>query len=110
MATDKVKVWDIPVRIFHWSLVTMFATAYLTSDDAEALHQWAGYIALALVAFRLVWGFIGSRHARFADFIPQPATLANYVGLLARWNERSLELHVGEELSEREVRAAFGKF
>ena len=87
MTAGKVKVWDFPVRIFHWSLVTMFATAYFTSDDAEAPHQWAGYVALALVAFRVVWGFIGGRYARFADFVPRPATLANYLGLLARGRE-----------------------
>jgi len=87
MTAGKVRVWDFPVRLFHWSLVTMFATAYFTSDDAEALHQWAGYIALGLVAFRIVWGFIGTPHARFADFVPRPARLANYLGLLARGRE-----------------------
>ena len=87
MTAGKVRVWDFPVRLFHWSLVTMFATAYFTSDDAEAPHQWAGYVALGLVAFRILWGFIGTPHARFADFVPRPARLATYLGLLARGRE-----------------------
>lgn len=84
---DRVKVWDAAVRVFHWSLVAAFATAYLTSDEAEATHRWAGYIALALIAFRLVWGFVGSPHARFADFVPRPAGLVDYAALLLRGRE-----------------------
>jgi len=87
MTADRIRVWDIPVRVFHWGLVAMFATAYLTSDDAEAPHLWAGYAALALVAFRLGWGFVGSRHARFADFVPRLAVLRDYVGRLLRGQE-----------------------
>lgn len=84
---NRIKVWDLPVRIFHWSLVACFAGAWLTSDDAEALHHWLGYIALGLIAFRLLWGFIGSYHARFANFVPRPGTLAAYVLLVARRRE-----------------------
>ncbi|KON81494.1 cytochrome b/b6 domain-containing protein [Azoarcus sp. PA01] len=87
MSIEKIRVWDGPVRIFHWGLVAAVATAYLTSEDAESPHQWAGYFALALVAFRVVWGFVGSAHARFADFVPRPATLIDYVGRLARGRE-----------------------
>ena len=82
-----VKVWDLPVRLFHWSLVACFAGAWLSSDDAEALHQWLGYGALGLIAFRLVWGFVGSHHARFANFVPRPGTLAAYVLLMLRRRE-----------------------
>lgn len=87
MPTERVKVWDYPVRIFHWSLVASFAIAWVTSEDAEAPHQWAGYAALALVAFRIVLGFVGRGHARFADFVPRPATLADYVSRLVRRRE-----------------------
>ena len=87
MSTGKIRVWDGPIRIFHWGLVASMAVAYLTSEDAESPHHWAGYVALALVAFRVVWGFIGSEHARFADFVPRPATLLDYVGRLARGRE-----------------------
>lgn len=79
MGIQRVQVWDLPVRIFHWGLVAAFLGAWLTSEDAETAHHLAGYTALGLVAFRLLWGFIGGRHARFADFVPRPATLADYV-------------------------------
>ena len=85
--TQRIKVWDLPVRVFHWSLVTCFAGAWLTSDDAEALHHWFGYGALGLIAFRLLWGLIGSYHARFANFVPRPGTLAGYVQLMTRRRE-----------------------
>lgn len=74
----RVRVWDLPVRLFHWSLVTSFAVAWLSSDDAERLHHWAGYVALGLVGFRCVWGFVGSPHARFSDFVPPFAVLLDY--------------------------------
>ncbi len=67
---DKVKVWDVPVRVFHWSLVAGFAAAYLSAETHKmTVHEWVGYALLALVAFRLVWGFAGSRYARFRSFI-----------------------------------------
>lgn len=84
---DRVKVWDPAVRIFHWSLVTAFAVAYFTADNAGAVHQWSGYAALGLVAFRLIWGVIGSRHARFSDFMPGPAKLVGYVRQMIRGRE-----------------------
>ncbi len=84
---DRVRVWDLPVRIFHWGLVAVFALAYLTEDDAGTVHQWAGYAALGLVAFRLLWGVVGSRHARFGDFVPRPAQLVDYVRRLIRREE-----------------------
>lgn len=70
--TDTVAVWDPLVRLFHWSLVASFFIAYLTEDNLMDLHAWAGYVATGLIAFRLVWGFIGPRHARFSDFIAGP--------------------------------------
>jgi cytochrome b len=79
---DLVKVWDPFIRAFHWSLVALFALAWLT-EDAQALHQPIGYAILALVALRIVWGFIGPRHARFSDFVRSPrATLSHLRGLL----------------------------
>lgn len=76
---DEIKVWDPLVRIFHWSLVAAFTIAYLTEDDWQAVHVWAGYTVAGLVAFRLVWGFVGTKHARFRDFVYSPAAVFGYL-------------------------------
>lgn len=86
-----VRVWDPLVRIFHWSLVLAFFGAYVLGDDGGQLHQALGYTVLGLVAFRLVWGLAGSRHARFAGFIPSYRTLLAYLkDVLARREARYL--------------------
>lgn len=66
---NPVPVWDILIRIFHWSLVVSFTIAYLTEDELEDLHVIAGYVVLGLISFRVVWGFIGTKYARFSNFI-----------------------------------------
>lgn len=89
MNTDsEIKVWDPLVRLFHWSLVLAFAVAYITEDEWENLHVWAGYSVAALVAFRVVWGIIGTRHARFGDFIFRPATVIAYLKDMAALRAR----------------------
>ena len=76
----KVRVWDLPVRISHWLLVACVATAWLTRDPREMdVHAAAGYCALFLVAFRVVWGFIGTVHARFRDFAYSPRAALIYL-------------------------------
>jgi cytochrome b len=67
-----VKAWDPLVRIFHWSLVFFFLLAFVTEDDWMNVHLWAGYAVSLLVAFRLVWGMIGTRNARFRSFVKSP--------------------------------------
>jgi cytochrome b len=76
---DTVKVWDPIVRIGHWTLVLGFFVAYFTDDDFMTQHVWAGYVVAAVVCFRLLWGFVGTRHARFSDFVRSPATVIRYV-------------------------------
>jgi len=78
MNTQQTKVWDIFIRIFHWSLVATFAIAYLTEDDFMTLHVYAGYSIIALVFLRLIWGLIGTRHARFSDFVTSPKNVISY--------------------------------
>jgi cytochrome b len=84
----KVRVWDLPTRVFHWSLALSFFGAYLLAESERVryLHVMFGYTVLALVAFRLVWGFIGTRYARFSSFAFGPRAVANHLRALARGN------------------------
>jgi cytochrome b len=84
-----IVVWDPLVRIFHWSLAAVFFAAYLLGDDGGELHEAIGYVALGLVGFRLLWGIVGSRHARFSSFIPSTGVLLGYLkDVLARKEAR----------------------
>ena len=76
---DQTYVWDPFVRIFHWSVVVAFAVAYLTDDDLLAVHVWAGYLIGILLAIRVVWGFMGPKYARFADFVRGPRSSTRYI-------------------------------
>lgn len=86
----EVKVWDPLVRVFHWTLVIGFFTAYLTEGEGEtlAVHTWAGYTVLGLILVRLVWGFIGTRHARFSDFVYRPRVVKQYLMDVLRLHPR----------------------
>jgi len=78
-STDMVVVWDPLLRVFHWSLVASFTVAYLSGEDeCLDLHARAGYGVGGLILFRLLWGFVGPRHARFADFVFPPAAVLAY--------------------------------
>lgn len=83
-----VKVWDPLVRIFHWSLVDLFAFAFLTGDEMKGPHELAGYAIAGLVAFRIAWGLVGSRHARFSSFLYRPSTVAGFLGDTLRMKAR----------------------
>jgi cytochrome b len=78
-ATAGLRIWDPLVRIFHWSLALAFALAYIVEDELLDVHVWAGYLVLTLIAVRLVWGLIGSRHARFSDFVRGPRQVIGYL-------------------------------
>jgi cytochrome b len=83
-----VFVWDAPTRVFHWLLVLAVAVAYLSAGEDEGfqftLHVAAGYLVAGLLIFRIVWGVIGSDHARFRDFLPTPQRVAEHLrGLLS---------------------------
>ena len=82
---DSVKVWDIPLRLFHWLLVAAITLAFLSSEEDSALAPWhvpIGWSIAVLLTFRLAWGFVGGEHARFAQFVRPSALAAHLKGLL----------------------------
>jgi cytochrome b len=81
-----VPVWDIGVRLFHWSLLVTVTGAFLF-EDPRGLHEALGYAVMALVAFRFVWGIVGTRHARFVSFVPGPNRFSSYVRDLLKGRE-----------------------
>ena len=81
-------VWDPLVRAGHWLLFAGFFVAYLTEDDLLTVHVWAGYLVGAVVVVRVVWGFVGPRRARFADFVDRPAAALAYLAGLLRGQAR----------------------
>ena len=74
-----IAVWDLPLRMTHWSLAVAVPLAWLTANIFDRVHEIAGYVALALVVFRVVWGFAGSYHARFASFLRRPSIVLRYI-------------------------------
>ena len=88
--TDKLSetsrlVWDVPTRLFHWSLVLcMLATWGSAELGKMSIHFWSGYTLLGLLFFRVIWGFIGTRHARFAMFFPRPKSVLSYIQSLPK--------------------------
>ncbi len=87
MTATSVKVWDPLVRLFHWSLAASFLVAWLTADEWGDLHHWAGYAAGALIGFRILWGLVGPRYARFGQFVRSPATVVRFGIAMLRGQE-----------------------
>ena len=84
---NRILVWDWPVRIGHWLLVGAFALAWITGESEEwrLVHAFAGGTVVGVILFRLLWGWVGTRHARFASFVRGPGAVLDYVlGLLRR--------------------------
>ena len=78
----KVLVWDIPVRLFHWLLVLCLCGQWFTAEvleDAMEIHFYIGYFTLGLVLFRLIWGFIGTKYAKFTSFVAGPKSMLAYL-------------------------------
>lgn len=84
--TGKILVWDSPTRLFHWLLAFSFGGAYLTaeSESWRMVHVTLGYTMACLIGFRVIWGVIGSRYARFSSFVRGPGAVVRYLGALLR--------------------------
>jgi cytochrome b len=80
-SAQKIRIWDAPVRVFHWLLVFCFAGAYLSAESEvwRLLHVTLGYTLGGLLVFRLVWGLVGTRYARFANFVRGPVAVLRYL-------------------------------
>ena len=85
-APRRTLVWDAPLRVFHWLLAVTFALAWFTAEGERwrLVHVTAGYTVAGLVVFRLLWGLVGTRHARFGDFVRGPRAVGAYLGSLLR--------------------------
>lgn len=81
---ERVRVWDPLLRLCHWGLALTLLAAWLTRRGGGLWHEWLGYAALAILALRIAWGWLGPREARFAQFVPSPARTWSYLRLLAR--------------------------
>ena len=78
----KIRVWDLPLRLFHWALAVLVVVAVVTQNIGGNAMEWhfrAGYAVLALIAFRILWGLVGTRYARFSSFLYGPAAVVNYL-------------------------------
>jgi cytochrome b len=81
-------VWDILVRVFHWSLVLFFSIAYLSGEEESVIHVYSGYIILGLISLRIIWGVIGSKYARFSNFIYSREDVVTYLKSLLTRNPK----------------------
>ena len=82
-----IRVWDLPTRLFHWALVVLIAVQYASGEFGWLSMEWhfrLGYATLALVVFRVLWGFAGSQTSRFVDFVRGPRTVTRYVAAALR--------------------------
>lgn len=76
---QSIKIWDMFVRIFHWALVGLLVGQYISGEAFKGVHIRLGYGVIILVLARIVWGFVGTKHARFADFLYKPSEIFNYL-------------------------------
>ena len=79
----KIRIWDLPIRAFHWLLVLCIIGSLISVNiggNAIEWHAYFGYCILTLLIFRIVWGFVGSTHARFSSFFPARSRILGYLG------------------------------
>lgn len=78
--SSRVVLWDIPTRLFHWLIVGCVLLSWWSAEQQQyAVHEYSGYTVIVLVVFRILWGFVGSRHSRFSDFLVGPKRLDHYL-------------------------------
>jgi cytochrome b len=94
MNHKRILVWDLPTRLFHWLLAATFAGAWLTAESERwiGVHVTLGYTFAGLIVFRVAWGFVGSRYARFSSFVTGPGPVKRYVASILAFRP---EHHVG---------------
>lgn len=85
---EQAYVWDKFVRLFHWLLVILFVVSYLSAEEVQVVHTYSGYTIFCLVMSRCLWGFLGSRHARFSDFVYAPGKTISYLKSMASGNPK----------------------
>ena len=92
MENEYVRVWDIPIRLFHWVLVALVTSQFLIAwvfTDAMDIHVTLGYLTLTLIVFRIIWGFIGTAYAQFKNFLVNPTSLVAYIKGLSNRTSQS---------------------
>jgi cytochrome b len=96
-APAQIRVWDAPIRVFHWLLASAFATAWWTAENGQLqYHRYSGYLLIGLLVFRIYWGFAGSTSARFGSFLRSPASALRYLTMaLRRPTQRSAAHSIG---------------
>lgn len=95
-ADKHLKIWDLPTRVFHWLLVSSFVAAYVTNwlgISYFVYHLWAGYCVVILLVFRILWGIVGTHHARFVNFVRHPIESVRYAFHLTKGKARSYPGH-----------------
>lgn len=91
--TVKIKVWDVPTRLFHWGMLVLLGVLWWSASESEMeMHQYAAYGLMILVAFRLAWGFWGSQTAKFSDFIHPPQKVLQYIAIVRK---EGVQQHIG---------------
>ena len=95
VTTKRVPVWDILVRVTHWTVAAGIIANLLFIEDGSELHEYVGYTVVGLVVIRLIWGLIGTGYARFSDFFPTPARIKNHLANIRQ--RRNDEQHLGHK-------------